>query len=136
MPGLLTGLRLLLHGGVDTRLVWVRLWAARRRTMGLTLGAAVVAVAVSYLVPYWYQAGATLVVDTGQQMNLGGAGGGGLGGAGGGLGLSAQFGFGRGGRPAHPPFYLSPLYQRPLHGHHTEVEYPLRHHGEPLALPQ
>src|SRR2546425_1173519 len=76
MPGLLTGLRLLLHDGVDTRLVWVRLWAARRRTVGLTLGAAVVAVAVSYLVPYWYQTRATLVVATGQQMNLGGGGGG------------------------------------------------------------
>src|SRR5438132_1521234 len=65
MPGLLTGLRLLLHGGVDTRLVWVRLWAARRRTMGLTLGAAVVAVAASFLVPYWYPAETTTNPRTG-----------------------------------------------------------------------
>src|SRR6266566_6927186 len=136
MPGLLTGLRLLLHGGVDTRLVWVRLWAARRRTMGLTLGAAVVAVAASFLVPYWYQAGATLVVDTGQQMNLGGAGGGGLGGAGGGLGLAAQFGFGSGGGPTNPQFYEALLKSRSLQQHVTEAEFPLGEQGALLTLAQ
>ncbi|SRR6266699_1045898 len=137
MAGLLTGLRLLFHDGVDTRLVWVRMWAARRRTAGLTLGAAAVAVAVSFLVPYWYQAGATLVVDTGQQMNLGGAGGGGgMGGAGGVLGLAAQLGVGGGTGPMNPQFYEALLKSRSLQQHVTGAAYPLGEHGELLTLEQ
>ena len=66
MPGLLTGLRLLLHDGVDTRLVWLRLWATPRRTLGLIFGTAAAAVVVSGFVPRWYQSGATLVLDPGQ----------------------------------------------------------------------
>ncbi len=135
MAGLLTGLRLLFHDGVDTRLVWVRVWAARGRTLGLTLGAAAVAVAVSFLVPYWYQAGATLVVDTGQQMNLGGAGGG-MGGAGGVLGLAAQLGVGGATGPMNPQFYEALLKSRSLQQHVTGAAYPLGEHGELLTLEQ
>src|SRR6266853_6590642 len=136
MAGLLTGLRLLFHDGADTRLVWVRMWATRRRTAGLTLGAAAAAVAVSFLVPYWYQAGATLVVDTGQQMGLGGAGGTGGGGAGGVLGLAAQLGVAGGTGPMNPQFYESLLKSRSLQQRVTEAEYPLGEHGALRTLEQ
>jgi uncharacterized protein involved in exopolysaccharide biosynthesis len=123
----LAGLRLVLYEGVDMRLVWRRWWAARRRTLGLTFGAGALAVAVSFVMPRWYQAGAALVVDTGQQMSLGG---------GGVLGLAAQLGFGAGLGPTSPLFYESLLKSRSLREHVTGAKYPLGKNGELLSLEQ
>ena len=131
MAGLLSGLRLLLYGGVETRLVWVRLWAAQWRTLGLIFGTAAAAVVVSFFVPKWYKSGATLVVDTGQQPSLGG----GAGGAGV-LGLAAQLGFGGGMGPTNPLFYEALLKSRSLRERVTTAPFPLGPHGELETLEQ
>src|SRR2546428_10843731 len=131
MPGLLTGLGLLLHEGVDTRLVWLRLWATPRRTLGLIFGTAAAAVVVSGFVPRWYQSGATLVLDPGPQTNLGGAAG-----AGGVLGLATQLGFGSGIGPANPLFYEALLKSRSLQERVTTAQFPLGARGELETLEQ
>lgn len=125
---LFNGLRLLLHNGVDAGLVWTRLWVARWRTLGLTFGTAAIAAVVSFIVPQWYESGATLVVDTGQQMNLGG--GSGL------LGIAAQFGFGVGSGSTNPLFYESLLESRSLLERVTTASFPLGEHGEMRTLEQ
>jgi uncharacterized protein involved in exopolysaccharide biosynthesis len=125
---LVAGLRQLLYEGVDMRLVWRRLWAVPRRTLGLIFGAGILAVAVSFVMPRWYQAGATLVVDTGQQMSLGGAAGM--------LGLAAQLGFGAGMGPTNPQFYEALLKSRSVQEHVTTAKFPLGKNGELLSLEQ
>jgi hypothetical protein len=125
----LAGLRLVLYEGVDTRLVWRRMWASPRRTWGLIFGTAALAVLVSFTRPRWYPAGATLVVDTGQQMSLGG-------GASGMLGLAAQLGFGAGMGPTNPLFYEALLKSRSLVEHVTAARFPLGKNGELLSLEQ
>ena len=129
MAGLLTGLRLLFHDGVDTRLVWLRLWDTPRRTLGLIFSAAVAAVVMSFFVPRWYESGATLVLDPGQQASLGGAAG-----AGGVLGLATQLGFGTGMGPTNPLFYEALLKSRSLQERVATAQFPLGAHGELEAL--
>ena len=122
------GLRALLHEGVDAGRVWTQLWTARARTVGLVVGTAGTAVLVSFLVPYWYQSGATLVVDTGQQMNLGGASAM--------LGLAAQLGFGAGSGPTNPMFYEALLKSRSLQERVVSARFPIGPGGALLSLEQ
>jgi uncharacterized protein involved in exopolysaccharide biosynthesis len=126
--GFWSALRALLYSGVEPQLVWARLWATPRRTLGLVFGAAVAAFVVSSFLPRWYKSGATLVVDTGQQMNLGGAAGM--------LGLAAQLGFGAGTGPTNPLFYEALLRSRALGEHVTTAKFPLGPHGELRTLEQ
>jgi hypothetical protein len=89
----------------------------------------VAAFAVSSVLPRWYKSGATLVVDTGQQPNLGGAAGM--------LGLAAQFGVGTGaGGPTNPLFYEAFLRSRTLQERVTTALFPLGEHGELRSLTQ
>jgi len=125
---LINGLRLLFHNGVDFSLVWTRLWVARWRTLGWTFGTAAIAILVSFVVPYWYESGATLVVDTGQPMNLGAAAGM--------LGLAAQLGFGAGSGPTNPLFYEALFKSRSLEERVITAQFPLGAHGEMRTLEQ
>ena len=127
-PGFWNGLRALFHAGVDGQLVWARLWATPRRTLGLVFGCAVAAFVVSSFRPRWYKSGATLVVDTGQQPNLGGAAGV--------LGLAAQLGVGAGAGPTSPLFYEALLKTHSLQERVTTAEFPLGEHGELRTLEQ
>jgi hypothetical protein len=128
-PGFWNGLRLLFHAGVDAQLVWGRVWARPRRTLGLALGSAVAAFVVSSLVPRWYKSGATLVMDSSQQPNMGGAGGV--------LGLATQLGFGSpGGGPTNPLFYEALLKSRSVQERVTTARFPLGEHGELRTLEQ
>ena len=128
-PGFWNGLRLLFHAGVDAQLVWERLLATPRRTLGLVFGAAVAAFVVSSFLPSWYKSGATLVVDTGQQQMP-------TGGASGVLGLAAQLGVGTGTGPTSPQFYEAFLRSRSLQMRVTTAQFPLGPHGELRTLGQ
>jgi len=128
-PGFWNGLRLLLYKGADVVVVWERLWARPRRSFGLAFGCAAAAAIYSSLLPPWYKSGATLVVDTGQQMNV-------PGGAAGVLGLAAQLGFGAGSGPTNPMFYESLLKSRSLAARLTSAQFPLGDHGEMRTLAQ
>jgi len=125
---LFAGMRQVFYEGVDTRLVWRRLLAKGRRTVGLIAGSAVLAVLVSLALPRWYESGATLIVDTGQQLSLGG--GGGL------AGLASQLGFGAGLGNTNPQFYESLLKTRSLREHVLGARYPLGPNGELQSLEQ
>ena len=131
-PGFWNGLRLLLHSGVDAQHVRARVVAAPGRTLGLVFGSAVAAFVASSFLPPWYKSGATLVVDTGQQMNLGGAAGV--------MGLAAQFGVGGGAGtgtgPTSPLFYEALLRSRSLRQRVTTALFPLGDHGELRTLEQ
>jgi hypothetical protein len=126
--GFWNGLRVLFYAGVDAQLVWARLWATPRRTLGLVLGSAVAAFVVSSFLPRWYKSGATLVVDTGQQTNLGAATGV--------LGFAAQLGLGAGAGPTNPMFYEAFLKSRSLQERVTTAQFPLGEHGELRTLEQ
>ena len=127
-PGFWQGLRQVFYAGVEAQLVVARLWATPWRTLGLVVGSATLAFAISSALPRWYKAGATLVVDTGQQMNLGGAAGV--------LGLAAQLGFGAGTGPTNPLFYEAFLRSRSLQERVTTARFPLGEHGELRTLEQ
>ena len=128
-PGFWQGLRLLFHSGADVDFVLARLWATRRRSLGLVFGSAVAAFAWSSLLPRWYESGAVLVVDTGQQQNLGSSGGGVL-------GLAAQLGVATGAGPTTPQFYEAFLRSRTLRERVTTAPFPLGAHGELRSLAQ
>jgi hypothetical protein len=127
-PGFWNGLRLLFHAGVDARLVRERLWATPRRSLGLAFGCAVAAFIVSSFVPRWYKSGATLVMDSSQQPNMGGAAGV--------LGLATQLGFGTGAGPTNPLFYEALLKSRSVQERVTTAQFPLGEHGELRTLEQ
>jgi uncharacterized protein involved in exopolysaccharide biosynthesis len=126
--GFWNGLRLLLYSGADVRLVWLRLWAARGRTFGLVFGTAAAAVLVSFVMPRWYQSGATLVLDSGQQPNTGNTAGV--------LGLATQLGLGTGTGPTTPLFYEALLKSRSVEQHVTTAQFPLGEHGALRTLEQ
>ena len=126
--GLWNGLRLLLYSGADSRLVWLRLWAARGRTLGLVFGTAAAALLVSRVVPRWYKSGATLVLDSGQQPNTGNTAGV--------LGLATQLGLGTGTGPTTPLFYEALLRSRSVAERVTTAQFPLGEHGELRTLEQ
>ena len=127
--GYWNGLRLLFHSGVDAPLVWARLFATPWRTLGLVFGSAVAAFVAASFLPSWYQSGATLVVDTGQQQMP-------TGGAAGVLGLAAQLGVGTGSGPTSPLFYEALLKSRSLRERVTTAKFPLGDHGELRTLEQ
>jgi len=128
-PGFLQGLWHVWHDGVDSETVWARLRAARWRTIGLTFGTAFLAGVLALRMPRWYQAGAILVVDTGQQMNLGA-----LSGAASMLGLAAQAGLGSGMGPSSPLFYEGLLKSRSIAERVVAASFPLGPNGEPMSL--
>jgi uncharacterized protein involved in exopolysaccharide biosynthesis len=132
-PTLLQGLWRVWHDGVKTEAVWARLRAARRRTIALTFGTAVLATAGALVMPKWYQSGAVLVVDTGQQLPSLSA----MAGAAGMLGMASQAGLGSSNSaPASPLFYEALLKSRAVAERVVAASFPLGPHGEMMPLEQ
>jgi uncharacterized protein involved in exopolysaccharide biosynthesis len=123
----LNGLQQLLHEGVSLQAVRLRLWATRWRTLILVLGSAGVAVGVSFIVPAWYQSGATIVVDAGQNS---------LAATTGVLGFAAQLGLAGGTGQSSPQFYSDLLESRSLHDRLITTPLPLGTDGRLETLDQ
>ena len=123
----LDGLQQLLHEGVSPQAVRHQLWATRWRTLLLVIGSAGVAVGVSFIVPAWYQSGATIVVDAGQNP---------LTAATGILGFAAQLGLAGGTGQTSPQFYADLLDSRSLHDRLVTTALPLGADGKVETLDQ
>ncbi len=129
-PTLLQGLWRVWHDGVKSEAVWARMRAARPRTIALTFGTAALATVVALQMPKWYQSGAVLVVDTGQQSNLSA-----LAGAAGMLGMASQTALGSSNSaPATPLFYEALLKSRAVAERVVAASFPLGPNGEMMPL--
>lgn len=108
-------IRGMLRGGVDLQRIPGVLLQRWRATAVLALFPAVAAGALGYALPRWYQAGATLNVDTGP----------GLGANSGVLGLASQLGLAGTLQPQSPQFYADLLTTRVLIEHLLSARLPL-----------
>ena len=101
----LDSVRALVHDGVDTAALRAAVWRRRWRLVTLALATAAAAGVFGAFLPRWYRSGASLTVDSGQTLPIGGAGM---------LGIAAQLGLSGAGAAASPQFYADLLASRTL----------------------